>query len=180
MGMEATMGASLCDQLGYVLPRPNAVQRALRVIPGSVPGAWVLARTMPAADRFLQRVSKGRTSLPGVLAGLPPLMVTMTGAKSGLKRTVPLIGVPFDGDIVLIGTRFGQQGTPAWYFNLRKTPEVELEFEGRKARAVASEVTGQDWQRAWDAGVAAYSGYAAYARRIKDREVHIMRLSAAL
>ena len=170
---------SLCARLGYALPRPNPLQRALWHVSGSGPGAWILARIMPGADRFLQRISRGRVSVPGLVAGLPPLMVTMTGARTGARRTVPLIGVPLDGDIYLIGTRFGQRGTPAWYFNLNKTPAVELEFRGRRASAVAAEVAGGEWQRAWDAGVASYSGYAAYARRIKDREVRIMRLSTA-
>ena len=84
--------------------------------------------------------------------------------------------MPFGDDIALIGTRFGQSGTPAWYFNMLKNPEVELEFRGRRARAVAEELTGEARDRAWAAGRDVYAGYEAYARRIRGREVHIMVL----
>lgn len=169
----------LTDAIEYVLPRPTAFHRAVWKATSSSPGAWAFAKTAHHIDRYLLRVSKGKLSAPGVFAGLPPVLVTMTGARSGLRRTVPLIGIPVDGDIALIGTRFGQPGTPAWYFNLKKTPQVEVEFGGRRAAAVAREVeAGPERDAIWARGCEVYAGYAAYARRIRDREIHVMVLSA--
>ncbi|MGB6579285.1 MAG: nitroreductase/quinone reductase family protein [Streptosporangiaceae bacterium] len=62
--------------------------------------------------------------MPGVLAGIPVLSVTMTGVRTGQRRTVPLLGVPAGEDIAVIGTRFGQPRTPGWYHNMRADPKV--------------------------------------------------------
>lgn len=78
----------------------------------------------------------------------------------------------------MIGTRFGQRGTPAWYYNLRADPCAELRFGARTAAVVATELDGDEWQAAWDSGSRIYPGYQAYARRIRDRRVHIMLLTA--
>jgi len=146
-------------------------------VSSSAPGAWLFAKTLHHVDRVLLRLTKGRVTAPGLLAGVPALVVTMTGARSGRPRVVPLIGVPAGDDIALIGTRFGQPGTPAWYFNLKKNPVVEVEFRGRRARAVAREVDGELRDQVWADAPAVYAGYAVYARRIGDREVHVMVLS---
>ena len=139
----------------------------------------MFARTAHHLDRALLRLSRGRLSAPGLLAGLPPVMVTMTGARTGRRRTVPLIGVPVEGDIALIGTRFGQVGTPSWYYNMKQNPEVEVAFGGRRASAFAREVEGAERDRVWEEGVRVYAGYAAYARRIQDRQIHVLVLSAS-
>lgn len=169
--------ATLTDQLDYRLPRANAFQRLVRTFTSSKPGAWAFARSAHHIDRLLLRLSGGRLTAPGVFAGLPPVFVTMTGAKSGLTRTVPLIGIPTGGDIALIGTRFGQPGTPAWYHNLKKTPEVEVQFGNRRVPAIAREVEGPVRDEVWDEGCRVYSGYAAYASRIKDRTIRVMVLT---
>ena len=55
-------------------------------------------------------------------------MLTTTGAKSGEPRTVPLVGVPVDGDdIAVIGTRWGSQHNPAWSYNLEAQPRAVVE-----------------------------------------------------
>jgi len=167
----------MISALNYRLPSPRKWQRALWRLSSSPAGAWVFARTLHHLDRVLLRISDGRVSAPGLLAGVPALQVAMIGAKSGRQRVVPLIGVPLGDDIALIGTRFGQPGTPAWYFNLKKNPGVVVEFRGRRVEALAREVTGELRDQAWAAAPAVYAGYAAYARRIRDREVHVMVLT---
>jgi deazaflavin-dependent oxidoreductase (nitroreductase family) len=62
------------------------------------------------------------------LAGLPVLTVTTTGARTGQRRSAPLVGVPAGDDIAVIGTSFGQSRTPGWYHNMRADPKVEATY----------------------------------------------------
>jgi deazaflavin-dependent oxidoreductase (nitroreductase family) len=171
-------GVGIISELQYSLPRPNAAQRAMWHISSSRPGAWLFARSLPPVDRSLLRLSKGKLTLAGLTAGIPVLTITTTGARSGLRRTSPLLGVPVGDDIAVIGTHFGQASTPAWYYNLLAEPRVEVAFRDRTVTATAREAGTDEWQQAWDEARKIYAGYDAYARRIKDRKIHIMLLSA--
>jgi len=167
----------IVQDLDYKVPQPNAAQRAMWHVSSSRPGAWLFARSMHHIDKLLLRVSRGRVTLPGVMAGIPVLTVTTTGVRTGQPRTTPLLGVPFGDDIAIIGTRFGQPGTPAWYYNLRTEPKLTVAYRDRDITAVAREADEQEWRLIWDKARIIYSGYEAYARRIKDRRIHIMVLS---
>lgn len=169
----------LIQDLAYELPRPNAVQRAMWKVTSSKPGAWVFARTSHHIDRFFLKVSGGRWTAARILAGIPVITLVSTGARSGERRSTPLLGVPMGDDLAIIGTRFGQHGTPGWYFNLRKHPAAEVTCNSRTVAVVAREAEGSEWQEAWAGARRLYSGYEAYARRITDRKIHIMVLSPA-
>jgi deazaflavin-dependent oxidoreductase (nitroreductase family) len=129
-------------------------------------------------DKGLLRLSRGSVTASGLLAGVPVLTVTTTGARTGLRRTTPLVGVPVGDDIAVIGTRFGQRGTPGWYYNLRAEPRAEVSFRQAHVSAVAREADADEGQAIWARARTIYAGYEAYAQRIKDREIHIMVLSA--
>ncbi len=172
----ALMG--LIQALGYDVPAPSAVQRAMWHISSSRAGAWLFARSMHHVDGFVLRLSRGRATLAGITAGIPVLTITTTGARTGQRRTTPLLGVPFGSDIAIIGTRFGQPGTPGWYYNLCARPRAEVTYRGRTVTATAREADDQEWQPIWARARNIYAGYEAYARRITGRKVHIMILSA--
>jgi hypothetical protein len=78
----------------YQVRKPSAAQVAMQHIAATRPGAWLFARTLHHIDRVLLRLSRGQVTLPGVLAGIPVLTVTTTGARTGQRRPVPLLGVP--------------------------------------------------------------------------------------
>ena len=128
-------------ELDYRHHRPNAAQRAMQAVGSSRPGAWTFAHVLPPLDRVLHRVSKGRTTLPAVLAGLPVIMVTTTGRRSHRPRTTPLISVPVGDDLALLGTNFGQPHTPAWVLNLEADPHATVEYQGRRCEVVARPAT---------------------------------------
>ena len=88
-----------------------------------------------------------------------------------------MLGVPFAGDLAVIGTRFGQKGTPGWYYNLLADPVIQVIYQDKSTPAVAREVHGEQRQAIWQRARQIYGGYDAYARRIKDRQIHIMLLS---
>jgi len=167
----------LVQVLAYEVPEPNAAQRAMWHVSSSRPGAWLFARSGPHLDRFLLRLSKGQVTLATLVAGIPVITIVTTGARTGQTRTTPLLGVPFDGDLAVIGTRFGQKGTPGWYHNLRANPVVQVAYQGKSTAAVAREAHGEERQAIWERARQIYGGYEAYVRRIKDRQIHIMLLS---
>ncbi len=129
-------------------------------------------------DRFLLRISRGMVTLPGIAAGIPVLTITTTGARTGQPRTTPLLGIPFGHDIAVIGTRFGQHGTPGWFYNLRSQPRLHVTFRDKSVTAIAREADADEWQLIWDKARTIYAGYEAYARRIQDRKIRIMVLSS--
>jgi deazaflavin-dependent oxidoreductase (nitroreductase family) len=128
-------------------------------------------------DRVLLRRTDGRFSVPEILAGIPVVTIITTGARTGQRRETPLLGVPFEGDLAVIGTRFGQPGTPGWYYNLRAQPMVELAYRGKVVPARARETEGGEWSAIWARARQVYAGYESYARRINDRRIHIMVLT---
>ena len=119
-------GVSLASDLSYEFPRANWFQRAMKAFAGTRLGAWIFSKLLRHLDDLVQKLTRGRTTVPEVLAGLPVLDVTTTGRKSGQPRTSHLIPVPFEGSLALLGTNFGQPSTPAWVLNL----EADAEGDG--------------------------------------------------
>jgi deazaflavin-dependent oxidoreductase (nitroreductase family) len=153
----------MIEALDYQVPRPNVAQRAMWHVSASPPGAWLFAKVLHRIDTVLLRVTDGRFSLPEFLAGIPIVTLITSGARTGQRRETPLLGVPVGDDIAVIGTHFGQPGTPGWYFNLRARPEIEVAYRGRVIPALAREVVGDEWAAAWSQAREAYAGYEAYA-----------------
>lgn len=144
----------------------GAIHRSLRTFASTRPGALVFARLAHHLDRPVFRLTGGRRSAASILAGVPLVMVTTTGAKSGKPRAVPLLAFPADDGIAVIASNFGQRHQPAWYYNLRANPEGELAMVGgerRRFRAV--EATGERRARIWGGALRIYPGYSEYERR---------------
>jgi deazaflavin-dependent oxidoreductase (nitroreductase family) len=170
---------TLTETLEYRVPRPNVAQRAMWKVSSSRPGAWLFAKTLHHMDKLVMRLTRGRLTLPPFLAGIPVINLVTTGAKTGKRRAMPLLGVPTEDDqLAVIGTRFGQHGTPGWYFNLMAGGPAEVEYRGRSVPVKAREAGGAEWDAIWARGRGMYAGYEAYARRIKDRAVHIVVLES--
>jgi deazaflavin-dependent oxidoreductase (nitroreductase family) len=170
----------LIQDLRYRVPRPNPAQRAVWLVSASRPGSWFFGRTLHHVDKGLLAISRGRLTSAGVLAGIPVLTVTTIGARTGTRRTVPLLGVPYGDDIAIIGTRFGQPGTPGWYYNLVADPRAEVSYRDTSVPATAREASDDERAAIWATARTIYAGYEAYARRITGRTIRIMVLSAAL
>ena len=166
----------LIDQLGYRIPAANRLQRLVWKVSSSRPGAWLFAKTLHHIDRLVLRLSREHATVPGVLAGLPVITLATTGARTGQRREVPLVGVPSGDQIAVIGTRFGQPRTPGWYFNLRADPRAEVGYRGRTVPVVAREAQGDEREDLWARGCQIYAGYQAYARRLDHRQIHVMVL----
>jgi deazaflavin-dependent oxidoreductase (nitroreductase family) len=171
---EAT--GSLVEALDYQVPTTNAAQRAVWRVAATRGGSWLFAKTMPRLDRVVLSASKGRITLPGVLAGIPVLTLVTTGARTGRLRSSPLLGVPTEGNLAVIGTQFGQPGTPSWVVNLRAHPQAEVRYRGRAVPVRARAARDDEYGDIWNRGRRIYAGYEAYARRISDRRIDIVVL----
>jgi deazaflavin-dependent oxidoreductase (nitroreductase family) len=169
---------TLAAELGYAVPEPNAFQHAMWSITSSRPGAWIFARVAPRIDKMMLRRTGGRVTVARLFAGIPVLTLVSTGAKSGLRRQTPLLGIPTADGIALIGTQFGQPGLPAWYHNLTVNPRAELVFSGVTVATRAREANAEEQAAIWAAARKIYGGYEAYARRIHDRKIPMMILES--
>jgi len=126
------------------------------------------------------RLTGGRISVPGIVAGIPVITVTTTGARSGQRRESPLVGVPMGDDIAVIGTHFGQKTTPSWWYNLQANPIAEVAYRGKVVDVRAREVGPEEGAVIWAKARSVYAGYEAYARRITNRPIHIAVLEATV
>lgn len=158
----------------------NRVQQLMQHLPASALGSAVFARTLHYADRFLMNMTGDRVSIPGVLTGLPVVVLTTLGAKSGERRTLPVIGIPDGDDILLVASNWGQAHNPGWYYNLRAHPEATVESGGQASKYHAQEVTDpQEYQRLWQRAVDVYLGYAEYRKRASHRKIPLVLLIPA-
>jgi deazaflavin-dependent oxidoreductase (nitroreductase family) len=162
--------------MGQLSRRPNAVQRALHPILRTKASGWILARVLHHFDRPVLHLSHGRYSLTSMLAGLPVVAVTTIGAKSGQPRSVPLVALPDGENVILIASNFGQKHHPAWYYNLRAHPEVQLTYEGKTVAYMAYETSGEERERCWQRAIDLYSGYALYKERARQRQIGVFVL----
>jgi deazaflavin-dependent oxidoreductase (nitroreductase family) len=161
-------------------PHYSVLHRAGQGISSTKPGSWFFARTLHHFDRAFLALTGGRATLSTLLAGLPEVMVTTIGAKSGLMRTLPLVYIRDDTDprtFALIASNFGQHHNPAWYYNLKAHPAVTCTLDGQTGEYVAREATGEEYAKFWQAAVDTYFGYALYKTRASHRHIPIMILS---
>lgn len=157
----------------FAFARANAVQRAMRRLAASGPGSWFFARVLHHVDRPVFRLTRGRTTVGSLVSGLPVVMLTTTGARTGKPRTVPLLGLPTADGLAVIGSNWGRPGPPAWDRNLRAQPAASVAI-GRHRRPVrAVEAEGERRERIWHAGVEIYPGFSQYAARAGGRHFHI-------
>ena len=157
----------------------NRVQRGLRLVAGTKLMAWLLARTMHHLDGPVMRRSDGKRSVTTMITGMPMVQLTTTGAKSGLERTLPIIGVP-DGDrLVLVASNYGQEKNPAWYFNLKAHPSCTVRFRGNVIPMTAYEAEGEERERLWALDASVYPPRRHYQVRAGGRRIPVMVLAPA-
>jgi deazaflavin-dependent oxidoreductase (nitroreductase family) len=157
----------------------NLVQRGSRLAAGTGPGSWVFSRTLDHADRLVFRATEGKHMLSSLLSALPVAMVTTTGARSGERRTVPLLAMPTDDGMAIIGSWYGNAKHPAWRHNLRKHPDGEIDVDGERWAFHAVEVEDERRERIWQTALETHPGFAAYAKRAAPRRISVFVLHRA-
>ena len=125
---------------------------------------WFLALFSPL-HAFVFRASGGRVM---GRFGLPVLLLTTTGARTGKRRTAPLLYVEADGALAVPASLWGGPRNPAWYHNCLANPEVEVETRAGKRAMRAEPAPETDRQRLYDlfkAGSGHYAGHEARTER---------------
>lgn len=167
----------LAADLGYAYPRPSRFQRLVQAFAASRVGGALTPRTLVPLDRIVDRLTRGRVSLPLALAGLPVLDLVTVGAKSGLPRPTHVIAVPFEDTLALLGTNFGQPRTPAWVVNLEHHPRATVGYAGATRPVVARPAAADERARITQEAAVVFAGTAAYERRAEGaRRVRVFVL----
>ena len=109
------------------------------------------------------------------LRGMPVIVLTTLGAKSGKLRKTPLMRVEYNGCYAAIASLGGSAKNPLWYANVVGHPEVELQDGTQKWDLRAREVTGDEKALWWERAVSAFADYAAYQAKT-DREIPVFVL----
>jgi F420H(2)-dependent quinone reductase len=97
--------------------------------------------------------------------GLPVVIVTNRGAKTGAVRKTPLMRVEHEGSYAAVASKGGAPKNPVWYYNLVANPHVEVQDGPDKWEMTARELTGEERAAWWERAVAAYPPYAEYQER---------------
>lgn len=109
------------------------------------------------------------------MKGLPVIILTTKGAKSGKIRKTPLMRVEHDGRYAVVASLGGAPKHPVWYFNVAAHPQVELQDGPVKRDYVAREVSGDEKAQWWRRAVEAFPDYADYQKKT-DREIPVFVL----
>jgi deazaflavin-dependent oxidoreductase (nitroreductase family) len=105
--------------------------------------------------------------------GLPVVVVTMRGNKTGKVRKIALMRVEHDGDYALVASMGGAPKNPVWYYNLRANPdEVTVQDGAEPFEAEVREISGDERAAWWARAVAAYPPYAEYQTRT-ERQIPV-------
>jgi deazaflavin-dependent oxidoreductase (nitroreductase family) len=153
----------------------SALRRPAVALASTKAGSWLI-RTLTPLDRRLLVRTRGRFTVLGPI-GAPTLLLTTTGAKSGLPRTTPLLYWRDAGRLHVVGSNFGQERHPAWSTNLLAHPQAVVTIGGTDVPVVARLLSGAERDRVWQGFVDTARTYAAYGERT-DREIRAFALEA--
>lgn len=124
-------------------------------------------KQMGRAHHALYRVTGGRVL--GVVAGMPVLILTTTGRRSGRRRSTPLTYFEHGDDLVVVASNGGEDRAPGWWLNLLSEPRAVVTIARTSQAVQAREATPAERDRLWPAITSTHPGYAGYARRTTRR-----------
>jgi deazaflavin-dependent oxidoreductase (nitroreductase family) len=122
-------------------------------------------------DEF--RANEGRVG--GPFEGAPVLLLTSTGAKSGERRTTPVMYLPDGERMVIFASKGGSPTNPAWYHNLRANPAATVEVGPETVDVNAVITAGEERERLFSQQSELYPQFADYARKT-TREIPVVAL----
>jgi deazaflavin-dependent oxidoreductase (nitroreductase family) len=138
--------------------------------------SWPFIRRAMGLHTVIYRVSGGRIghTIPGV--GGRMLLLDHVGAKSGAKRTSPLLYFRDGEDVVIVASKGGFPKHPAWYHNLMANPDTTVQVGSERRAVHARTANPEERKRLWPRAVKSYRGYADYQARSKGREIPLVIL----
>jgi F420H(2)-dependent quinone reductase len=136
--------------------------------------SWPVLRRAMGAHTVIYRLSGGL--IGHRFPGAPPmLLLDHVGARSGTRRTSPLVYANDGENVVLVASKGGYPKNPAWFHNLMANPDTTVQIGPRRRDVHARVATPAERERLWPLVVSVYSGYEDYQRRT-DREIPLVVL----
>ncbi len=99
------------------------------------------------------------------LMGRDICIITMTGAKSGKQRQIPLMYVPYKAGVLLVASQGGADKHPTWFYNLQANPVIKVTVHGKQLNLTARLATPEEKPQVWPICVEHYPDYADYQHR---------------
>lgn len=121
-------------------------------------------------NQKVYRLSGGR--LLGRLGGYEICVVTMTGARTGKTRVVPLMYVPHGDGVILVGSQGGTPTSPPWVHNVAAHPDIEVRHRNRTMRLRARRASAEEKAEVWPVCCRHYPDYELYRQRT-DRDIPV-------
>lgn len=135
---------------------------------------WPILRRLMGGHTAAYRLSNGL--IGHRFPGSPPmLLLDHVGARSGVKRTSPLVYGRDGDDLVLVASKGGYPKNPAWLHNLRANPDTRVQVGSRVRNVHARVAEGAERERLWKLMVGVYAGYDGYRKRT-EREIPVVVL----
>ena len=130
--------------------------------------SWPVLRRVMGLHTVAYRATKGVIG-HRVPFGPPMLLLEHVGAKSGVKRTSPLVYVADGQDVVLVASKGGNPKNPAWFYNLKAHPDTRVQIGSEQRLVRARVATDDERRRLWPKAVEVYGGYAGYQERTERK-----------
>ena len=137
--------------------------------------ADVFVRLLSVSNTWLFRASGGRLG-NRFLRGAPVLLLTTVGARTGHRRTTPLIYAEHGDEILLVASKGGMTHHPAWYHNLVKNPQADVQIGSDVRRMTARRASDEEKSLLWPRLLEVYPDYDGYQART-ERDIPVMVLS---
>jgi F420H(2)-dependent quinone reductase len=122
-----------------------------------------IIRFFTALNVLIYRLSGGR--LMNRHEGAPICLVTMTGRRSGRKKTIALMYTRHGEDVLLVASLGGSPAHPVWYHNLKAQPQIEIQAGRVRRKMLAREAPAEEKRALWPVVVANYPSFDAYQKR---------------
>jgi F420H(2)-dependent quinone reductase len=136
--------------------------------------SWPVLRRLMGVHTQVYRLTNGM--IGHRFPGTPPmLLLDHVGAKSGIRRTTPLVYVDDSPDLVLVASKGGHPKHPGWYHNLRAHPDTSVQVGSERRPVRARVASAQERERLWPKAVETYSGYRGYQERT-ERQIPLVIL----
>jgi len=137
-------------------------------------GEYVPGVFAPAAEQ-VELYERTGGAEGGTMKGLPCIILTSVGAKTGALRKNPLMRVEHEGEYAVVASMGGAPNNPTWYHNLVANSHVELQDGPEKHDYVAHEALGDEREVWWARAVEAFPPYARYQEKT-DRQIPVFVL----
>ena len=144
--------------------RPNAFQKMLHRFFMRPSVTAFFAPWIHQLDGTILQLTKGKYAASEIL-GWNIIQLTTIGARTNQPRRVPLVGLLDSDKIALIASNLGREHHPGWYYNLKKNPGCEVQWNARSNNFLAHEAEGDERNKYWQLALSYYAGYEKYEER---------------